>query len=112
MRFILKSYFLFPRTDKLIQNTIRNKFAACTVLTIAHRLHTVMDSDRVLVMDAGHAVELDHPFELLQIPGGYLRQLVDQTGTATAAALLKDAENSYKHKFGDIETKEINSTKK
>lgn len=35
------------QTDKFIQNTIRTKFAHCTVLTIAHRLHTIMDSDRV-----------------------------------------------------------------
>lgn len=41
------------RTDELIQQTIRTKFAECTVLTIAHRLHTIMDSDRVMVLQAG-----------------------------------------------------------
>lgn len=74
-------------TDKLIQQTIRNKFADCTVITIAHRLHTVMDSDKVLVVDAGEIMEFDHPFELIQKPDGFFKQLLDQTGTSTATAL-------------------------
>ena len=41
------------RTDELVQQTIKTKFADCTVLTIAHRLHTIMDSDRVMVLQAG-----------------------------------------------------------
>uniref|UniRef100_T1PHP4 ABC transporter n=2 Tax=Musca domestica TaxID=7370 RepID=T1PHP4_MUSDO len=90
-----------PETDKLIQKTIRTKFSKCTVLTIAHRLHTVMDCDRILVMDAGQAVELGHPFELLQKPGGFLRNLVDHTGLATASALLQAAENNYKLRMQD-----------
>ncbi|XP_060808875.1 probable multidrug resistance-associated protein lethal(2)03659 [Amyelois transitella] len=52
-------------TDKHIQNTIRTKFANATVLTIAHRLNTVMDYDRVIVMDKGRVVETGHPYELL-----------------------------------------------
>ncbi|XP_053622023.1 probable multidrug resistance-associated protein lethal(2)03659 isoform X2 [Plodia interpunctella] len=52
-------------TDKHIQNTIRTKFANATVLTIAHRLNTVMDYDRVIVMDRGQVVESGHPYELL-----------------------------------------------
>lgn len=80
-----------PETDRLIQATIRDKFRECTVLTIAHRLHTVMDNDRVLVVDAGYAVEFGHPYELLQRSDGYLRQLIDQTGPETAAILTQAA---------------------
>lgn len=82
-----------PETDRLIQTSIRDKFRDCTVLTIAHRLHTIMDSDRVLVVDAGRAVEFDHPFKLLSQPEGFLSQLVDQTGEETAKVLKTMAEN-------------------
>lgn len=84
------------RTDSLIQATIRKKFAACTVLTIAHRLNTIMDSDKVLVMDAGQVAEFDHPFKLVQNPDGKFYKMVAQTGAATMAELIKVAANSYK----------------
>ncbi|XP_052898371.1 multidrug resistance-associated protein 1 isoform X3 [Anopheles moucheti] len=53
-------------TDDLIQRTIRTEFKDCTVLTIAHRLNTIMDSDKVIVLDKGQIVEFAPPPELLQ----------------------------------------------
>ncbi|CAG5986479.1 unnamed protein product [Menidia menidia] len=58
------------RTDQLIQSTIRSQFADCTVLTIAHRLNTIMDNTRVIVMDQGSIVEMDSPAELIQRRAG------------------------------------------
>ncbi|KAL1498301.1 hypothetical protein ABEB36_009120 [Hypothenemus hampei] len=52
-------------TDDLIQKTIRSSFKDCTVLTIAHRLNTIIDSDRVLVLDKGKIAEFDSPETLL-----------------------------------------------
>lgn len=74
-------------TDKLIQQTIRRQFANCTVITIAHRLNTIMDSDKVLVIDAGEIVEYDHPFELIKKSGGAFKRLLDETGESNATAL-------------------------
>ncbi|KAG5894559.1 hypothetical protein JTB14_021541 [Gonioctena quinquepunctata] len=83
-----------PQTDALIQTTIRQKFANCTVLTIAHRLHTIMDSDKILVMDAGEAVEFDHPYTLLQKREGAFYRLVEQTGAAMAEDLRTMAQKT------------------
>uniref|UniRef100_T1J4L0 ABC-type glutathione-S-conjugate transporter n=1 Tax=Strigamia maritima TaxID=126957 RepID=T1J4L0_STRMM len=52
-------------TDDLIQATIRKEFADCTVITIAHRLNTIMDSTRIMVLDQGEMKEFDSPTNLL-----------------------------------------------
>ncbi|XP_057310387.1 ATP-binding cassette sub-family C member 4-like [Hydractinia symbiolongicarpus] len=74
-------------TDALIQQTIREKFKECTVLTVAHRLNTVMDSDRVMVMEDGSVIEFDEPYQLLQDSTGSFRKLVDQAGSHEAKRL-------------------------
>lgn len=49
---------------------VRTEFAGCTVVAIAHRLHTIIDADNVLVMDAGRAAEFGPPAQLLSRPDG------------------------------------------
>ena len=72
------------KTDRLIQEVIRNRFKDCTVLTIAHRLNTIMDYDKVLVMDQGRVVEFDKPEVLLQNNNGYFYRLVQTQNMTTS----------------------------
>ncbi|KAJ8951066.1 hypothetical protein NQ318_003764 [Aromia moschata] len=84
-----------PQTDGLIQKTIRKKFADCTVLTVAHRLNTIMDSDKVLVMDAGTMIEFDHPYLLLQNQNSTFYNMVAESGKSMADQLRRTARESY-----------------
>ncbi|PIA13632.1 P-loop containing nucleoside triphosphate hydrolase protein [Coemansia reversa NRRL 1564] len=63
-------------TDKEIHRLIRDEFSNSTILTIAHRLETVMDSDRIIVMDKGQIVEVGPPQELIK-QGGHFSKLVE-----------------------------------
>ncbi|XP_063633563.1 ATP-binding cassette subfamily C member 4-like [Cydia splendana] len=85
-----------PNTDALIQKSIRKYFADCTVLTVAHRLHTVADSDRVIVMEAGQIVEIGHPHELLQNPDGHFSGMVAQLGPGSEQSLREIASAAHK----------------
>lgn len=69
-------------TDALIQQSIRAEFGrnATTLLVIAHRLSTIADFDRILVMDAGKAVEFGAPKELMMIEDGVFKNLVENSG--------------------------------
>ncbi|XP_077590459.1 multidrug resistance-associated protein 1 [Stigmatopora nigra] len=64
-------------TDNLIQTTIRSQFEDCTVLTIAHRLKTIMDYTRVLVLEKGEMIEFDSPANLLSQRGAFFKMAKD-----------------------------------
>ncbi|KAL0104958.1 hypothetical protein PUN28_016534 [Cardiocondyla obscurior] len=89
-----------PHTDALIQRTIRKKFATCTMLTVAHRLNTIMDSDKILVMDKGRMSEYDHPHMLLKNSYSQFTLLVRETGPDMYNQLVKMAKQAYANKYG------------
>ncbi|XP_027681017.2 multidrug resistance-associated protein 1 isoform X3 [Chelonia mydas] len=74
-------------TDNLVQSTIRREFHNCTVLTVAHRLHTIMDSERVLVLGSGRIIEFDTPHNLL-LQQGVFSKMVSEAG------ITQDTNNS------------------
>ena len=75
-------------TDDLIQATIRKEFSDSTVLTIAHRLNTIMDYDRIMVLDKGRLVEFDTPEHLLDNQASIFH------GMAVDAGLAEDRPNT------------------
>ncbi|OQV17406.1 Multidrug resistance-associated protein 1 [Hypsibius exemplaris] len=70
-------------TDDLIQRTIREKFVDCTILTIAHRLNTIMDTSRIMVLDQGKIKEFDSPSNLLQDQSTIFYGLAKDAGIAS-----------------------------
>ena len=96
---------IYFSTDELIQKTIRNKFKESTVLTVAHRLRTVIDNDRIMVkwiifyfqivfcilkvLGNGELLEFDTPSVLLSNAKSHLVSLVEQTGRSEAEYLRK-----------------------
>ncbi|PVD36248.1 hypothetical protein C0Q70_03226 [Pomacea canaliculata] len=71
-------------TDELIQQTLRTQFAACTILTIAHRLNTIMDYDKILVLDKGQVMAFDTPQHLLQDSNSIFYKMVESAGLLTS----------------------------
>lgn len=73
-----------PETDALLNRCIKENFSDCTMLTIAHRLESILECDRVMVLEKGHMKEFDNPKDLLSKQDGYFYKMVEQAG------LLKD----------------------
>lgn len=86
------------QSDALIQSTIREEFAHTTILTIAHRLKSIVDYDKILVMDAGRVVEYDHPHLLLSNSDSLFYSMCEQSGELER--LLDIAKAAFDNKFG------------
>jgi ATP-binding cassette subfamily C (CFTR/MRP) protein 4 len=91
-------------TDNLIQTTLKSLFSGCTRLIIAHRLATIIDCDRILVMANGRNEEYGHPYALLvQKIGdttitrqdGHFAKMVLATGYESALSLFEIAKQQY-----------------
>uniref|UniRef100_A0A8C6DPB9 Uncharacterized protein n=1 Tax=Moschus moschiferus TaxID=68415 RepID=A0A8C6DPB9_MOSMO len=76
-------------TDNLVQTTIRKEFSDCTILTIAHRLHSIIDSDRVLVLDSGRITEFETPHNLIHKRGLFFDMLTEAGITRDSGAKNK-----------------------
>ncbi|KAM1339407.1 hypothetical protein ACFX1X_038733 [Malus domestica] len=86
-------------TDAILQKTIRTEFADCTVITVAHRIPTVMDCTKVLAISDGRLVEYDEPKKLMRNEGSLFGQLVKEywsrAGAANAGIRSEDRINSF-----------------
>jgi ATP-binding cassette, subfamily C (CFTR/MRP), member 1 len=91
-------------TDAKIQRAIRERFAGATVLMIAHRLNTIIDSDLILMLDAGKVLEMGHPHALLNegqsLASGGFASLVAETGPETEQSLKEMARDYWLSKHG------------
>ncbi|XP_027391355.1 multidrug resistance-associated protein 4-like isoform X2 [Bos indicus x Bos taurus] len=83
--------YVDPRTDEFIQKIIHERFAQCTVLTIAHRLSTVIDCEWIMVLDSGTWKEYHRLYNLLRDRNSLFYNMVQQLGEAEAAVLTKRA---------------------
>lgn len=82
-------------TDEKIQNIVKTLFKDTTVVSIAHRLNTIADYDRVVVLDQGQVLECDHPWMLLQNAESAFSNLVAASGSSSAEAIHDLAKEGY-----------------
>lgn len=79
------------KTDAAVQAAVRSAFKDCAVISIAHRLHTIIECNRIACLDAGRVAECGPAHELLQLDGGIFAGLVDSAGEAEATELRRRA---------------------
>ncbi|OAD04627.1 hypothetical protein MUCCIDRAFT_140340 [Mucor lusitanicus CBS 277.49] len=87
-------------TDKAIQKTIATEFADSTILCIAHRLHTVIEYDRILVLDQGQILEFDSPLTLISNPDSSFYKMCRNSGEFDSLVALAKS----KHQLVDVST--------
>jgi ABC-type multidrug transport system fused ATPase/permease subunit len=83
-------------TDEAIQRVLKENLDGVTVITIAHRLRTLMDCDRILVLDHGHVLEYDSPLALMNQETSSFRDLCRRSGEEST--LLRMAEQAEKER--------------
>mmetsp|Transcript_7000 Transcript_7000/g.8876 ORF Transcript_7000/g.8876 Transcript_7000/m.8876 type:complete len:1644 (+) Transcript_7000:14-4945(+) len=81
------------KSDAMIQQTIRQEFSNSTILTIAHRLRSIVDYDKILVMDAGRVVEYDNPYVLIANKNSLFYSMCENSGELDS--LIKLAKETY-----------------
>ncbi|CAN3376822.1 hypothetical protein DIURU_001603 [Diutina rugosa] len=85
------------QSDAMIQNTIREEFGQSTILTIAHRLRTIIDYDKILVMDQGKVVEYENPYVLITNHNSLFYSMCENSGELDS--LVKLAKEAYTKKL-------------
>jgi ATP-binding cassette, subfamily C (CFTR/MRP), member 1 len=78
----LTRYSLDSNTDAHVQRLLRSKFASHTIVAVAHKLDTVLDFDKVVVMHHGELVEYGEPYRLLETEGSWFKSLYEDSSRA------------------------------
>ena len=84
-------------TEKII-NAMANSFSNSTVITIVHRLHTIIEYDRVLVLDKGKVAEFDSPYNLLGVEGSIFRSMIEELGQEAVETMREVARQADERK--------------
>ena len=96
------------KTDEFVQKVVREEFVGRTVITIAHRLQSVIDYDNIAVMEKGKLAEFGSPMELLSDPNSHFSSMLSSLGAETASKLKNAATRAHQaHKVGTTPMKSI-----